>query len=570
MENRTKLYVLERLEALIRTMAKPCLAAARMTKRDTSRPQQRVLLSTGSSASDVQSAYPSRVEWLLLLTGLVLVHKYRWVLDDSTVYFRYVDNLLFLGRGLVYNDGEYVEGYSSPAWILLLALLRQTRLDYWTITESVGLVIWVGSWAIAVHVNSALSGHARNRCLNLPLVILATSYGPLSYFTSGSEAPLMQLAAMLTALYSLHPQSRLLQCSLGALPLVRNEFAIPLLIIVLANRLIAHRFPRWLIGSAILCGTGWMIVRLCYYADPFPTPFYLKDKTSIDQGLYYLKNAFAPYGLPALLLAAGAGAVTMRRNKCDPNRRARFFMLLVSLSSIVYVVRVGGDMMHYRLLAFPFCLLALSTGGIAELFCHKLDLLRSQWLRTVTVLSLGAVSFLKYPSFLSEHPFTGREERSIDHGISDAPWHRHHAALAFSEARFSEDRERIAGYKLMAAEHQSIAVEVFCANIFANPKTRYVHGYGLTDPILARTVMPEQRPGHKAGLYHLAVDLASFRSRSSGELNLDLALETHRQVPAWILRNMGTILAIEKRAHNHHRVLENLTLFVSAPARIVP
>lgn len=58
--------------------------------------------------------------------GLFFTIHYAWLLDDAFVYFRYVDNALFLGRGLVYNAGEYVEGYSSPFWTLLLLVLRST------------------------------------------------------------------------------------------------------------------------------------------------------------------------------------------------------------------------------------------------------------------------------------------------------------------------------------------------------------------------------------------------------------------------------------------------------------
>ena len=53
-------------------------------------------------------------------------------MDDSYVYFRYVDNLVFLGNGLVYNRGEYLEGFSSPLWAVLLsapALARAAVVD---------------------------------------------------------------------------------------------------------------------------------------------------------------------------------------------------------------------------------------------------------------------------------------------------------------------------------------------------------------------------------------------------------------------------------------------------------
>ena len=46
-----------------------------------------------------------------------------WFLtDDAFISFRYARNLLD-GHGLVFNPGEYVEGYSNFLWILELTAL---------------------------------------------------------------------------------------------------------------------------------------------------------------------------------------------------------------------------------------------------------------------------------------------------------------------------------------------------------------------------------------------------------------------------------------------------------------
>lgn len=46
-----------------------------------------------------------------------------WLTDDAFIAFRYVDNLAS-GRGLVFNPGERVEGFSSLLFVLVLAPLR--------------------------------------------------------------------------------------------------------------------------------------------------------------------------------------------------------------------------------------------------------------------------------------------------------------------------------------------------------------------------------------------------------------------------------------------------------------
>ena len=62
----------------------------------------------------------SFLPWLALLGWLSSV---AWFLtDDAFISFRYTRNLLE-GHGLVFNPGEYVEGYTNFLWILELAAI---------------------------------------------------------------------------------------------------------------------------------------------------------------------------------------------------------------------------------------------------------------------------------------------------------------------------------------------------------------------------------------------------------------------------------------------------------------
>jgi len=81
-------------------------------------------LATFSKLYVLKLPLPKPIEWLYLIGGLLLTLHYFGFQDDSFVFFRYVDNLIFLKAGLVYNRGEYVEGFSSPLWLMLLVPLR--------------------------------------------------------------------------------------------------------------------------------------------------------------------------------------------------------------------------------------------------------------------------------------------------------------------------------------------------------------------------------------------------------------------------------------------------------------
>ena len=57
-----------------------------------------------------------------LLFGVGLWQQRHFFHDDSYVPLRYAERLL-AGQGLTWNDGERVEGFSSPAWLFQVALL---------------------------------------------------------------------------------------------------------------------------------------------------------------------------------------------------------------------------------------------------------------------------------------------------------------------------------------------------------------------------------------------------------------------------------------------------------------
>src|SRR5689334_4947 len=107
-------------------------------------------------------------------------------MDDAFIDFRYIDNALFLGRGLVFNPGEYVEGFSSPAWVLLLLALRRLGFDFFAIVHGVAWAAVAVYGACAIAVNRRLSPEGAPR-VNLALALMAGHYGILTHFSSGLE-----------------------------------------------------------------------------------------------------------------------------------------------------------------------------------------------------------------------------------------------------------------------------------------------------------------------------------------------------------------------------------------------
>ena len=91
-----------------------------------------------------------------------------------------------------------------------------------------------------------------------------------------------------------------------------------------------------------------------------------------------------------------------------------------------------------------------------------------------------------------------------------------------------------------------------------------VHGFGLTEPILARADVPEARQGHKMRLKFLAHQLLSIRRKGAGRGMYRRALEDG-VAPEWIERNFAAIELLEKKIYNRHDLVENLRLSLRFP-----
>jgi arabinofuranosyltransferase len=69
----------------------------------------------------VRGSGPTRAVVVAAVAGLVLLAWVnRFIQDDAFISFRYAENLV-RGEGLVWNQGERVEGYSNFLWTILIA-----------------------------------------------------------------------------------------------------------------------------------------------------------------------------------------------------------------------------------------------------------------------------------------------------------------------------------------------------------------------------------------------------------------------------------------------------------------
>ena len=322
--------------------------------------------------------------WLLLLGWLTSVTWF--VCDDAFISFRYVRNLVE-GHGLVFNHGEYVEGYTNFLWVLELAAIWSLLGIPPEQAAPVLSVIWtVGTLAAMLWWVYRLPGVSHRGLVGWMALGLVCSSATVAVWTSAGGVSTRQFTFLLVvavALLSVHGTRRwgllAASLSLGLAELTRPEglllgglclggFAVCQMARERRLRLAScvRRNLAVMGGPFAFVVTGHYLWRYSYYGEWLPNTYYAKYVAPwYDLGLRYLVQAGIETGLYLLVpLALLAGMVRWTRRKDGTYA----VILLMIGAHMTYLARVGGDHFEYRPLDFYWPLLAVAASeGILHL-----------------------------------------------------------------------------------------------------------------------------------------------------------------------------------------------------------
>ncbi len=188
---------------------------------------------------------------------------------------------------------------------------------------------------------------------------------------------------------------------------------------------------------------------------------------------------------------------------------------------------------------------------------------------------LAAWTLALHPPQLDRHPFSRLEANKLVQKINDASLHRRNTGLTpdpFSSGAEMEQREAYTHFlsKKPTRPYASVVNGWWCAELYRQFDTRVVHGYGLTDALLARVNVPADRPGHKDALTILSRDLVRVVGRAGERAGADMYRHAVAEGIAapWIVANLDTIELIARKVYNRHDFAENLRLAFSFPDRL--
>lgn len=481
----------------------------------------------------------------------VVAWQHRWMSDDGFINARVVDQI-FAGHGPVFNQGERVEAVTSPGWVAVLCIARlltwgQVSLPVTAVGS--GLLLTVTGLVAAAAAGAELRAALRlsGRLLPAGLLVLV-AFPPMWDFASAGLETGLSFAWLGVAWWALarklevdsvvgrrSPSSpRWLPVLLGAGPLVRPDlvvFSVFFLVALVIASARGLRLALSAVGWASALPVAYQMFRMGYYGAVVPNTAIAKEAgmANWSQGWTYLADLVGPYHLElvgtlsvGLLLVAYPWRRWIAAGWTGPPA-----VLLAPVGAAVvhglYIVRVGGDFMHARLLlpslfglALPIAVVTvpvakLSRRAPAGTACAALVALVALWaLVCASMFRVSKAAFAPNgiaderayfvqstgnPTPVTEADFSamnlghqGAAVRSLEQISADV--------LLDPTAGYWELQPRPDGSGLLVAH-----VQIGLVGYLAGPDVPVHDAKGLGDAVAARVLLTQRaRPGHEKEL----------------------------------------------------------------------
>jgi arabinofuranosyltransferase len=312
--------------------------------------------------------------------GILVVLEF--VKDDAYISFRYAHNLV-TGKGLVFNTGEYLEGFTNFLWVLILSPFEALGWDLFQVCEVLGTVLGITCLVITARFTAWINGERKTFSHLWGAFWLATSPSFVLWAKSGLEQPLSSLLPIAGAFVLWLARDRLAHdpspeekksldrrylyagLLMGAGCMTRPELhllailvGLPLVLDAVRARKITR--AQWLYVAGILAITiPCHSFRYLYYGTLVPNTFYVKTGTGSliwRAGIKTLHEMFV-FNHTGLLSVVAPLAFANRRRIVE-----KVTMGIICVSFVIYYVKVGVDEMQWHRLylpALPFlCVLA--------------------------------------------------------------------------------------------------------------------------------------------------------------------------------------------------------------------
>lgn len=341
---------------------------------------------------------------LAVLAAVVLVAQgveLNYTQDDAFISLAYAANLVD-GFGLVFNQGERVEGYTNLLWTLLLTIPLLIGVDPMLAAKSLGVLSSVACLPAVTFVVRQIDP-ARPSLASVLAVLLTGFNGALAFWAvSGMET------ALFTALFTvavglclrearLGTSGYLVSCVLALTALTRPEGALLFVVATVYKWTVlecdfaakVRVVSRWALPFVAIVGIH-ILIRITYYDLWLPNTFFAKTNSTVGGGSAYLLRFVIDYGLCGATFLA---ALCIRGSQSGV--RKPWIIPAAVLSYSAYVWAIGGDVWPEHRFLLPLLPILNASFGLvaASLVDRFLGERRAIWIG-LAVVALLAWTFL--------------------------------------------------------------------------------------------------------------------------------------------------------------------------------
>lgn len=276
--------------------------------------------------------------------------------DDAYISFRYGKNLMS-GYGLVYNPGEYVEGYTNFLWTVITSPFTKIKgVDISTFALMLGLLISIFNIFMVSRISKTFSNIFSNMpvyFLFLPSLFFVLDDSIAFWAIGGMEFPIytMFILGMIYFYFRINDRNInyvLLAMMMILCTLTRPEgnmiFVITMIHFIMSRKNIQNFSRKLSIILAIYA--GFLVLyygfKYEYYGQLIPNTFYAKGVTDFKMNLLL--------GFKYLALCIGTRIYIFIFIFFIPFKKAfkdfkQSYLLMFSFVYVFYLLVVGGDWM---------------------------------------------------------------------------------------------------------------------------------------------------------------------------------------------------------------------------------
>lgn len=424
--------------------------------------------------------------FLVTLLLLVLLASYNsFIQDDAFISFRYASNFVS-EHELTWNVGEErVEGYTNFFWTILIALsmfLGQEPVMssiYW------GLLFATGTLFLTYRLSWQLFNSSWLAFLSMTL--LGTNYTFSAYATGGLETQMQTcliVACTFITFSKTTKRSHLMMLSLlaGCALLTRLDSAIfvgVLFVFLLCSlaRSSMSLLDKTLATMALILPISvllglWFWWKLSYYGDILPNTYYVKayliSPMILARGGFYIYDFLREYLLMPFVFLAIVFIDSLLK------RREMSLLLGMVILWLIYLIKIGGDFMEFRLLVpiLPFSFILIS---------YLITSLANFRIQGALIMMIVLGSLFHAISYRGSHSIESISK--LNQHLTDQKWIQ--AGLVLGDL-FAESEEKV-----------TIATTAAGAIPYYS-QLRTIDMYGLNDKWIARNgSIVSTRPGHQ-------------------------------------------------------------------------